>query len=68
MCRAPAVVISYLMKKRGWRLAESYRWVKDKRPSIKIQAGPSFLLLGGDLTGSRAESHASCRARGLNHS
>jgi dual specificity MAP kinase phosphatase len=24
------------MKLRGWRLAESYKWVKDKRPNIKI--------------------------------
>ena len=35
-CRAPAVVIGYLMKLRNWRLAEAYKWVKDKRPSINI--------------------------------
>jgi hypothetical protein len=27
------------MRARKWRLAESYKWVKDKRPSITIQAG-----------------------------
>jgi hypothetical protein len=33
------------MKLRGWRLAESYKWVKDKRPNIKISEG-AWLLLG----------------------
>jgi dual specificity MAP kinase phosphatase len=33
------VIIAYLMKLRGWRLAESYKWVKDKRPNIKISEG-----------------------------
>lgn len=37
--RSPTVVIAYLMKLRGWRLAESYKWVKDKRPQIKISEG-----------------------------
>ncbi|GLI69209.1 hypothetical protein VaNZ11_013782 [Volvox africanus] len=35
--RSPSVVISYLMKHRGWRLVESYKWVKDKRPVISIK-------------------------------
>ncbi|KAG2442362.1 hypothetical protein HXX76_002448 [Chlamydomonas incerta] len=35
--RSPSVVIAYLMKKRGWRLAESYKWVKDKRQTINIK-------------------------------
>lgn len=34
--KSPTVVIAYLMKVRGWRLAESYRWVKDRRPAVKI--------------------------------
>ncbi|KAL5581760.1 hypothetical protein UlMin_014202 [Ulmus minor] len=34
--RSPAVVIAYLMKSRGWRLAQSYQWVKDRRPSVQI--------------------------------
>lgn len=37
--RSPSVVIAYLMKKRGWRLAESYKWVKDKRQTINIKEG-----------------------------
>lgn len=36
LSRSPTVVIAYLMKLRGWRLAESYKWVKDKRRSIQI--------------------------------
>lgn len=38
-CRSPAVVIAYLMKLRQWRLSESYKWVKDKRPAISLSAG-----------------------------
>lgn len=34
--RSPTVVIAYLMKIRGWRLAESYRWVKDRRESVRL--------------------------------
>ena len=37
--RSPAMVIAYLMKLRQWRLCESYKWVKDKRPSIALSAG-----------------------------
>jgi hypothetical protein len=40
------VVIAYLMKLRGWRLAESYKWVKDKRPSTNISEGACMLLPG----------------------
>jgi len=43
-CRSPTVVIGYLMKLRGWRLAESYKWVKDKRPQIHISEGEYQLL------------------------
>lgn len=38
------MVIGYLMKLRGWRLAESYKWVKDKRPSINVN--PGALVVG----------------------
>jgi dual specificity MAP kinase phosphatase len=38
------VVIAYLMKLRGWRLAESYKWVKEKRRSIQITPGVSRAL------------------------
>ncbi|KAH7404043.1 hypothetical protein KP509_15G008000 [Ceratopteris richardii] len=34
--RSPAVVIAYLMRSKGWRLAESYQWVKARRPSINL--------------------------------
>jgi hypothetical protein len=40
------VVIAYLMKLRGWRLAESYKWVKDKRPNIKISEGVRWHVVG----------------------
>lgn len=34
--RSPAIVIAYLMKCKGWRLAQSYQWVKDRRPSVEL--------------------------------
>lgn len=37
--RSPAVVIAYLMKRKGWRLAQSYQWVKDRRPLVEISSG-----------------------------
>jgi len=43
--RSPTVVIGYLMKHRGWRLAEAYKWVKDKRPSIQISEGDTKRLM-----------------------
>ncbi len=33
------MVIAFLMKHRGWRLAESYNWVKDRRPAINLKEG-----------------------------
>ena len=36
--RGPAVVVAHLMRLRRWRLAEAYRWVKDKRPSVSVSA------------------------------
>ncbi|KAF3790381.1 Protein-tyrosine-phosphatase [Nymphaea thermarum] len=36
--RSPAIVIAYLMKHKGWRLAQSYQWVKDRRPSVELSA------------------------------
>ncbi|THG02718.1 hypothetical protein TEA_003077 [Camellia sinensis var. sinensis] len=29
--RSPAIVIAYLMKSKGWRLAQGYQWVKERR-------------------------------------
>ncbi|CAN1761035.1 Protein-tyrosine-phosphatase IBR5 [Linum perenne] len=37
--RSPALVIAYLMKSKGWRLAQSYQWVKERRPSIELAKG-----------------------------
>ena len=40
--RSPCVVIAYLMKTRGWRLLESYKWVKQKRGTMELNAGMSL--------------------------
>ncbi|KAK7276483.1 hypothetical protein RIF29_17623 [Crotalaria pallida] len=37
--RSPAIVIAYLMKAKGWRLAQSYQWVKERRPSVELTEG-----------------------------
>ncbi|CAI9759915.1 unnamed protein product [Fraxinus pennsylvanica] len=34
--RSPAIVIAFLMKNKGWKLSESYKWVKERRPSVEI--------------------------------
>jgi dual specificity MAP kinase phosphatase len=34
--RSAAIVIGYLMKSRGWRLSQSYQWVKDRRPQVQL--------------------------------
>ncbi|KAJ6873876.1 protein-tyrosine-phosphatase IBR5 isoform X1 [Populus alba x Populus x berolinensis] len=34
--RSPAIVMAYLMKSRGWRLAQCYQWVKERRPSVDL--------------------------------
>ncbi|KAK9151496.1 hypothetical protein Syun_009805 [Stephania yunnanensis] len=34
--RSPAIVIAYLMKSKGWRLNQSYQWVKEQRPSVDL--------------------------------
>lgn len=34
--RSAAVVIAYLMKSRGWNLAQSLQWVKERRPSVDL--------------------------------
>ncbi|GAB2274959.1 Protein-tyrosine-phosphatase ibr5 [Dionaea muscipula] len=34
--RSPAIVIAYLMKSKGWRLAQSFQWVKERRPSVGL--------------------------------
>ncbi|KAF6144951.1 hypothetical protein GIB67_013302 [Kingdonia uniflora] len=36
--RSPAIVIAYLMKCKGWRLAQSYQWVKERRPVVDLSS------------------------------
>ncbi|KAI3931767.1 hypothetical protein MKW98_012177 [Papaver atlanticum] len=36
--RSPAIVIAYLMKCKGWRLAQSYQRVKERRPFVEISS------------------------------
>ncbi|CAO2812810.1 unnamed protein product [Amaranthus hypochondriacus] len=42
--RSPAIVIAYLMKCKGWRLAQSYQWVKERRPSVELTEAVSQQL------------------------
>ncbi|CAN0897515.1 Protein-tyrosine-phosphatase IBR5 [Linum grandiflorum] len=37
--RSPAIVMAYLMKSKGWRLAQSYQWVKERRPAVELNEG-----------------------------
>ncbi|XP_061360706.1 protein-tyrosine-phosphatase IBR5 [Gastrolobium bilobum] len=37
--RSPAIVIAFLMKSKGWRLEQSYQWVKEQRPSVELTEG-----------------------------
>ncbi|CAM8943279.1 unnamed protein product [Rhodiola kirilowii] len=37
--RSPAYVVAYLMKSKGWRLQQSYQWVKERRPVVEISQG-----------------------------
>lgn len=55
--RSPTVVVGYLMTHRGWRLAESYKWVKDKRPSININPDDSQRLMDLEIS-----LHGACSA------
>mmetsp|Transcript_5442 Transcript_5442/g.13436 ORF Transcript_5442/g.13436 Transcript_5442/m.13436 type:complete len:281 (-) Transcript_5442:336-1178(-) len=43
--RSPTIVIGYLMKVRGWRLAESYKWVKGKRATVHINPADTKRLI-----------------------
>ncbi|KAK9691326.1 hypothetical protein RND81_09G189900 [Saponaria officinalis] len=43
--RSPAVVIAYLMKCKGWRFAQSFQWVKERRPSVELTQAVSEQLL-----------------------
>ncbi|XP_039029255.1 dual specificity protein phosphatase 1-like [Hibiscus syriacus] len=34
--RSPAIVIAFLMRSKGWRLPQSYQFVKERGPSVDI--------------------------------
>ncbi|TVU28286.1 hypothetical protein EJB05_19797 [Eragrostis curvula] len=34
--RSAAFVAAFLMKSRGWRLAQCFQWVKDRRPQVQL--------------------------------
>ncbi|KAL3624662.1 Protein-tyrosine-phosphatase ibr5 [Castilleja foliolosa] len=34
--RSPAIVMAFLMKSKGWKLAQCYQWVKEHRPSVEL--------------------------------
>ncbi|KAG8094395.1 hypothetical protein GUJ93_ZPchr0012g19830 [Zizania palustris] len=34
--RSPSFVIAFLMKTRGWRLAQCFQWVKERRPQVQL--------------------------------
>lgn len=36
--KSPAIVMGYLMKCKGWRLQQSFQWVKERRPQIELSA------------------------------
>ncbi|KAK1568688.1 hypothetical protein Q3G72_027553 [Acer saccharum] len=42
--RSPAIVIAYLMKRKGWRLPQSYQWVKERRPTVELSQAASEQL------------------------
>ncbi|KAJ1254569.1 hypothetical protein BS78_K029200 [Paspalum vaginatum] len=34
--RSAAFVTAFLMKSKGWRLAQAFQWVKDRRPQVQL--------------------------------
>ena len=42
-CRSNTVAVGYLMKLRRWRLADSFQWVKQRRPKMQLSAGEASL-------------------------
>lgn len=45
-CRSPAIVIAYLMKSKGWRLAQSLQWVKERWTQVDLSPGVYPLITG----------------------
>mmetsp|Transcript_17488 Transcript_17488/g.52573 ORF Transcript_17488/g.52573 Transcript_17488/m.52573 type:complete len:292 (-) Transcript_17488:88-963(-) len=50
LSRSPTVVIAYLMKARGWRLLESYKWVQEKRPLLQLSPGDKLRLVEFEMS------------------
>jgi protein-tyrosine phosphatase len=47
--RSPTIIIAFLMKSRGWRLLESYKWVKEKRSMVNLNAEDKRKLLAYEM-------------------
>ncbi|CAD5188760.1 protein-tyrosine-phosphatase IBR5-like [Musa acuminata AAA Group] len=43
--RSPAIVMAYLMKCKGWRFAQSFQWVRDRRPMVELSPAVQQQLL-----------------------
>ncbi|XP_071679622.1 protein-tyrosine-phosphatase IBR5 isoform X2 [Lolium perenne] len=43
--RSAAFVIAFLMKSRGWRLAQCYQWVKERRPQVQLADAAQLQLI-----------------------
>ncbi|KAL6909865.1 hypothetical protein ACP4OV_001524 [Aristida adscensionis] len=43
--RSAAFVIAFLMKSRGWRLAQCFQWVKERRPQVQLSEGAQQQLM-----------------------
>ncbi|XP_020090703.1 protein-tyrosine-phosphatase IBR5 [Ananas comosus] len=43
--RSAGIVIAFLMKSKGWRLAQSFQWVKERRPLVDLSSAVQQQLL-----------------------
>ncbi|XP_072977789.1 protein-tyrosine-phosphatase IBR5 [Typha angustifolia] len=43
--RSAAIVVAFLMKSKGWHLAQSFQWVKEHRPQIELSSAVQQQLL-----------------------
>ena len=48
--RSPTIIIAFLMKSRGWRLLESYKWVKEKRSMVNLNAEDKKKLIEYEIS------------------
>ncbi|URE21088.1 DSPc [Musa troglodytarum] len=42
---SPAIVMAYLMKCKGWRFAQSFQWVRDRRSTVELSPAVHQQLL-----------------------